>query len=87
MLPERLNQNPKKSNQKPGNSQFRGYARWSGIAFQMALVVAFGSFAGWKADQWFNTNDPWYTLAGIITGVIAAMVLVIRMILQNKNQE
>jgi len=53
----------------------------------MAMVVAVGYFAGWKVDQWLKTTDSRGTLTGIIIGVITAMVLVIRMILQTKNQE
>jgi hypothetical protein len=83
MPPEPSSKNRRKEKGNPVNSgnPLSHYARWSGLVFQMAAVVFACYFAGSKVDQWMGTeNSPW-TLTGVITGVIAAMVLAIRMVL------
>ncbi len=80
--------NPKKEKGKSDNSSglLGSYAQWSGLAFQMAVLVIAGYFAGNKVDQWLKRIDTLYTLIGVVTGVIASMLLAVRMILKkNKN--
>jgi hypothetical protein len=82
MSPDLLKKNQKSSRQPSGdsNTPLRSYAQWSGLVFQMAVVVTIMSFLGWKADQWTGSKSGYLTLAGILTGVIAAMLLAIRMV-------
>jgi len=52
----------------------------------MAAVVLVGYFLGSKADQWLVTESSPWTLVGVITGVLVAMALAIRMVLHRNKQ-
>lgn len=78
----------KRSKQKPENSSspIRSYARWSSLVFQMGAIVLAGYFGGMQLDKFLERDDSIITLAGVVTGVIVAMILAVRIILDNKNQ-
>jgi hypothetical protein len=72
----------RKGSHADGGNPLSHYARWSGLVFQMAAVVVIGYFVGSKADGWLQTEHSPWTLAEVISGVIAAMVLAIRSVLR-----
>ena len=78
----------KRSKERPENSSspLGSYARWSGLVFQMGAIVLAGYFGGMQLDKFLERDDSIITLAGVVAGVIVAMVLAIRMILDKKNQ-
>lgn len=86
MLEKRIDKN---SRQGRGSETFRSYAKWSGLAFQMAALVVAGLFAGRLADRLLERDDSLMTLTGVVAGVIAAMVFAIRSIIRtgSKKQE
>jgi len=59
------------------------YARYSGMAFQMAGIIFAGAFGGLKLDQWFKTK-PVFIVALSIVSVFLAIFYVTRDLLKKK---
>ncbi len=74
-------QQPKKGN--PLNS----YAKYSGIAIQMFVIIGVGSFIGVKIDTHNeNTNNLWTIILSLASTIIA-VVFVIRRIIANSKDD
>jgi F0F1-type ATP synthase assembly protein I len=65
-------------NEKKPNESLRNYAKYSGIGFQMIVIIGFFAWAGVKLDDWLKTATPWFTILGCLIGVGAAMYNIIR---------
>ncbi|WP_242922065.1 AtpZ/AtpI family protein [Pontibacter liquoris] len=66
-------QKPKPSRQ----DNIKPYLRYSGLAFQMIGAMVLAAFAGMKLDDYFQTQNPWFTIVLLLLAVVASMVLVI----------
>ncbi|HEX5111320.1 MAG TPA: AtpZ/AtpI family protein [Saprospiraceae bacterium] len=49
---------------KPSSSN--KYLKYSGLAFQMFVLLGVGAWLGQKVDQWLNTSDPYFTILFIL---------------------
>lgn len=56
----------------------KSYARYSGIAFQMAAIIFIGTFGGYKLDLYFNFEKHVLTLILSLLSVILAIYTVIK---------
>lgn len=63
--------------------QLNAYARYSGIAFQMLIIILLGVFGGFKMDSWLETR-PVFTLIFSFLSVILAIYSVTRDLLRKK---
>jgi len=54
------------------------YARYSGMAIQMIIIIAAGSFGGYKIDQWLNLSLPVFTIILSLAAVFLAIWLFIK---------
>ncbi len=77
-MPDQKNQKKKLQNRE----NLSNYAKYSGIAFQMILIILAGVFLGIKMDKWFHTNDPVFTAILSVLGVILATYTVIKDLLR-----
>jgi F0F1-type ATP synthase assembly protein I len=68
------NENPSK---KPNNS-LNQYARFSGIAIQMGVIIGVSAWGGKKLDEYFNLNKPYLTIVCSLVGVAFALYLIIK---------
>lgn len=59
------------------------YARYSGMAFQMLVVILLGVFAGVKADGWLGTK-PVLTVVLSLLSVILSIYFVTRDLLKKR---
>lgn len=59
------------------------YARYTGMAFQMAAIIFAGAFGGLKLDQWLKTK-PVFTITLSIGFVFLAIFYVTRDLLKKK---
>ena len=50
------------------------------IGFELGFSVIAGIVLGEYIDNWFQTKTPWFTMLGLVAGVIAGFSLLIRMI-------
>jgi F0F1-type ATP synthase assembly protein I len=63
-----------KSDKKPLLS---GYSRYSGIAFQMGLIIFLGTYGGIKLDERLKIS-PLFTIVGSLGGITLAIYIVIK---------
>ena len=77
------NENPSKKSK----SSLSQYARFSGIAVQMGVIIGVSAWGGKKIDQHFNFNKPYLTILCSLLGVAFALYLIIREVINlgNKN--
>jgi F0F1-type ATP synthase assembly protein I len=64
-----LKTNPKKLN---------NYARFSGIAFQMIIIILGGTFGGLKLDEVVKLRFPLFTVVLSLLSVFAALYIVLK---------
>jgi hypothetical protein len=69
---------------KNGLSKF---ARFSGLGFQMGIIIAFFTWLGTYLDRKYQTNTPWWTLGLSLTGVIISLVIVIREVIRMSKED
>ena len=73
------------SQQKPPKKgSLNSYAKFSSIVFQMVAIIAIGTFAGIKLDQWYPNEKDWFTIGFSFVSVIISVIFVIRRITGNK---
>jgi ATP synthase protein I len=56
--------------------------RYSGLAFQMAAVLAVFAFAGHWLDRRLALSTPWFTLLGCLSGLGLSLYQLIRQLIQ-----
>ena len=64
--------NPKKSLNK--------YARFSGVAFQMAATIFIGAYIGIKLDEKYPNESNIFTIVFTLLFIFAALYLVIKQV-------
>ena len=57
--------------------QFRNYSRYSGMAIQMGVIIAGGSYGGVKLDEYLDLS-PLFTLICSLTAIALSMYLIIK---------
>ncbi|MDD4107764.1 MAG: AtpZ/AtpI family protein [Prolixibacteraceae bacterium] len=58
--------------------KFDTFIRYSGLGFEMMSIIAAGTFAGYKIDQWMNNDFRGFTLGLMILSVIGAVIYSVR---------
>ncbi len=66
-------ENQKENSQKKKRNYLKVYAKYSGIAFQMAAIILIGLFAGIKLDEYLNLSTPVFTVMLTFLGFGAAL--------------
>ena len=66
---------------KPGD-----YARYSGMAVQMAVVILLGVYAGRALDRHFGFEKPTLTVVLALLSIFAALYLVLKDFFKKKNE-
>ena len=51
-------------------------AQYGGLAFQMAVPIGLGAWIGHELDARMVLDRPWLTIAGLLLGLMMAMMLV-----------
>ena len=54
------------------------YGRYTGMAFQMLIVIGVFTFAGYKLDHWLHLKYPVFTIVLILLSVITSLYAIIR---------
>ncbi|MCQ2286365.1 MAG: AtpZ/AtpI family protein [Bacteroidales bacterium] len=67
-------------------SPLSGYGRYSGVAIQMAAIVALSAIGGVKLDQWLDLS-PLFTIICSLAGVALAMYVVIKEFASPKQKD
>jgi F0F1-type ATP synthase assembly protein I len=61
-----------------GAKEASSYAKYTGLAFQMIVIIGVFTFAGYKIDQSAAHQTKWVTAVLSLTGVFISLFLVIR---------
>ncbi|PAW95503.1 hypothetical protein CKK33_19145 [Mucilaginibacter sp. MD40] len=70
-------QNEQKENTS-GKTEVNAYAKYTGVAFQMIVVIGVFAFAGYKIDETAGHATKWVTAVLSLIGVFVSLYLVIR---------
>lgn len=63
--------------QKREKEGVKPYLKYSGMAFQMIGVLVVAAFAGMKLDEYYETENPWFTIVFMLIAVVTTMVMTI----------
>jgi F0F1-type ATP synthase assembly protein I len=75
-------------NKPKKNKPLHKYARFSGIAFQMAVTIFIGTFIGVKLDEKYPNENNLFTVIFSLLFVMASLYLVVKQVTNySKNKE
>jgi ATP synthase protein I len=63
------------------------YARYSGVGFQMIIIILAGTFGGIKLDKIISFKFPVFTILLSFISVLLAMYIVIKEVLSKDKNE
>ena len=82
---EPLNQDHSDAHQgKNLRKQANVYAKYSGMAIQMGVIIVIGAFAGQYLDKYLNLEKPLMTIIGSLFGVFIALYLSLKDLINPK---
>lgn len=61
------------------------YLKYSGMAFQLAAVLAVGVWAGTRIDRYFQTERPYFTAILALLSLLAGLYLSLKDLIFGKN--
>jgi len=74
------------SQKKQPKKQLHKYARFSGIAFQMIVIIVLGAYAGRKLDEAYPNENQLFTIICLLLAVAISMYYVIKQVLKTPNK-
>ena len=76
------------SDTSKGKAASNVYLKYSGMAFQMGIIILVGALLGRKLDNYFHSPKPWFTVALSLLAIFAALYSTLKDLLSpnNKNQ-
>lgn len=74
----------KMSKQKNNKDKLNTYARYSGIAFEMLVIIGGGTWAGYEIDESRPQEFPLFTVVLSLFSVFVALYLVIKQVTNNE---
>jgi len=77
----------KQPNHKEGRKndpvkQSMNYMQYTGMAFQIAIMLGIGAFIGQKLDGYFGLEKPLFTALFVLLFLVAALYLVLKDLLR-----
>jgi hypothetical protein len=63
---------------KEGAKEASSYAKYTGLAFQMIIIIGVFTFAGYKIDESTRHATKWVTAVLSLAGGVICLFLVIR---------
>ncbi len=70
-----VNDSQKNSDAEKGKLQ--AYLKYSGLGFQMLLVLGLAAYGGIKLDAYVGNKNPWFTIGFMLLGVIGSIYKII----------
>ncbi len=67
---------------RKNKNKFDSFIRYSSLAFEMMAMIVFGTFLGYKTDQWLNNDFKWFTLILMVLSVVGSVIYFIRKLLR-----
>ena len=69
---------PKKPTNKEKIDQFKGYARYSSMGFQMIVIIGGSVWGGYWLDRLVDLKFPVFIVLGSLFGVVIAIYFAIK---------
>ena len=66
---------PEPSDKRDSGDRLRDYAKYSGLAFQMGLIILVGTLIGQRLDHYFALEKPLLTVLFALLSIAAALYL------------
>ncbi len=63
---------------EPEKNALNGYAKYTGVAFQMMAIIGAFAFIGYKIDQYYDHKPQWVTAIACVIGVCFSIYQTIR---------
>lgn len=82
-----MNRQDQHKTRKVQKERLNTYARYSGIAIQMLIIIAIGAYAGIKLDEKHPNKHNIYSIVFSFSAVIIAIIFVIRRILAASKKD
>lgn len=76
------NSEPDRPDDKPKSSNPNIALKYSGMAFQMGIIIWIGTFLGQKADAYFELETPYLAALGALLGLVAAFYIIFKDLLK-----
>lgn len=76
------------SDTSTGKAASNVYLKYSGMAFQMGIIILIGALLGRKLDTYFQSPKPWFTVALSLLAIFTALYATLKDLVAppNKNQ-
>lgn len=68
----------KKSRKNQGSKALQDFGKYSGLAFQMMVIIAVMTFLGVKLDEWLSFEKPVFTIVLSLFGVFAGIYTAVK---------
>lgn len=68
-----------------GKATPNAYLKYSGMAFQMGIIILVGALLGRKLDAYFQSSKPWFTLTLSLVAVAAALYTTLKDFISSGN--
>jgi ATP synthase protein I len=72
-------------NKDTRKKQVYGYVKYTGLFFQMLVIIGVFTFGGSKLDEYQKTTQPYFTAGFALLGVVIAIYQVLKGINQISN--
>ncbi|MDB5263965.1 MAG: hypothetical protein JWQ14_3248 [Adhaeribacter sp.] len=73
-------------NEPPENisrqDQLKPYLKYSGLGFQMIMVLVLAAWGGMTLDEKVGNKNPWWTIGLMLLGVITSMYMIIKSVIK-----
>lgn len=63
---------------RKNKERLNSYAKYSGLVFQMIVVIGIGVFGGIKLDEWLQLDFPIFTIVLSFIAVILAIYYAVK---------
>ena len=63
------------------------YLKYSALGFEMIAAVLIGAWLGTKADNYFQTAQPYLTILFMLLGVATSIYILIKGVTQDENEK
>lgn len=65
----------------PDRSPYKAYLKYSGIAFQVGVIIFIGVYAGLKLDEHLGLENPLFTVAGTLLGLALGLYYMVKQLM------
>ena len=91
-MQDQKNQNLQKKTNKENKqnspvNKLNVYAKYSGLAFQMAIIIGGGTYGGLLLDRKFNNDFKLFTLSLSLLSVFISLYLVIKQVIDDGKKK